>query len=115
MSVLVIIDQAPYGSWRGRESLDMALSLAAFDQPASLLFTGPGVNWLRAGQEPAGLSQKAVERNVSAAPIFGIEELLVDRQSLAKYQLEPSALIAGTSTVDYTPELLANYYHVVCL
>lgn len=115
MSVLVVIDQPPYGSWRGRESLDMALSLAAFDQPASLLFIGAGVNWLRAGQDSLGLAQKTVERNLSAAPIFGIEQLLADTQALTQYQLEPQDLIAGTTAVAYTPELLANYRHVVCL
>ena len=40
MGMLIIIDQPPYGTWAGREALDMAFSLAAFDQPASLLFTG---------------------------------------------------------------------------
>lgn len=52
MSTLIVIDQPPYGSWAGREALDMAFSLAAFDQPVTLLFCGAGVNWLRKGQEP---------------------------------------------------------------
>lgn len=115
MTVLVVIDQPPYGSWRGRESLDMALSLAAFDQHASLLFTGAGVNWLRKGQDPAGISQKAVERNVSAATIFGIEEILADRHSLEANNLTLDELIEGAAAVEYSPELVANYLNVVCL
>ena len=57
MSTLIIIDQSPYGAWTGREALDMAFSLAAFDQSASLLFTGAGVNWLRQSQEAGGITQ----------------------------------------------------------
>ena len=49
VSTLIMIDQAPYGTWSGREALDMAFSLAAFDQAASLLFTGAGVHWLKKG------------------------------------------------------------------
>ena len=53
METLVIISRAPYCDWTGRESLDMAFSLAAFDQPVTLLFTGEGVNWLRKAQQAA--------------------------------------------------------------
>lgn len=48
---LIVIDSPPYGDWRGREALDMAFSLAAFDRPVALLFRGEGVNWLRPGQK----------------------------------------------------------------
>ena len=55
MTTLIVIDQAPYGSWTGREALDMVFSLAAFDQPAALLFMGAGVNWLRKSQDAGGI------------------------------------------------------------
>ncbi len=72
METLVIISHAPYCDWTGRESLDMAFSLAAFDQPVTLLFTGEGVNWLRKAQQADAVQQKSVEKNLSAAPIFGV-------------------------------------------
>ena len=50
MTTLIVIDQPPYGSWTGREALDMTFSLAAFDQPAAMLFLGAGVHWLCKGQ-----------------------------------------------------------------
>ena len=50
MTTLIVIDQPPYGSWAGRDALDMTFSLAAFDQPAAMLFLGAGVNWLCKGQ-----------------------------------------------------------------
>lgn len=112
MSTLIIVDQSPYGSWEGREALDMALSLAAFDQPVSLLFSGAGVNWLRKGQDAAKVQQKSVERNLAAAPIFGVEALLADRAACKHYGLARTGLIDQASLSDFSPELIEGFDHV---
>ncbi|WP_412535786.1 DsrE family protein [Marinobacter sp. MIT932201] len=111
MSTLIMIDQAPYGTWSGREALDMAFSLAAFDQAASLLFTGAGVNWLKKGQEAEGIGQKSVDKNLAAAPIFGIEAILADRAACRTYGLDENSLIEGVTLVDADAALLAAYDH----
>ena len=67
MTTLIVIDQPPYGSWAGRDALDMTFSLAAFDQPAAMLFLGAGVNWLCKGQAADAVGQKSVAKNLSAA------------------------------------------------
>lgn len=115
MSVLIVIDRAPYGDWRGRESLDMAFSLAAFDQPVTLLFRGPGVNWLRQGQSVDGFDQKSVERNLSAAPIFGVAALLADQTGLEQYALAADQLLPAATTIECSPELYRQYDQVVAL
>ena len=102
MTTLIVIDQAPYGSWSGREGLDMAFSLAAFDQNCALLFSGAGVNWLRSGQQPDGLGQKSVAQNLGAAAIFGVEALYADATACQRYTLTGSAMIAGVTAV--TPD-----------
>ncbi|MEX2475581.1 DsrE family protein [Marinobacter sp.] len=112
MSTLIIIDQPPYGSWEGREALDMAFSLAAFDQPVSLLFCGLGVNWLRKGQDAAKVQQKSVERNLAAAPIFGVEALLADRHACDQYGLSETAMLDHASTTDFGPELVSHFDHI---
>ena len=109
MATLIIIDQSPYGNWAGREALDMAFSLAAFDQPVSLLFTGAGVNWLRKGQNAEALEQKSVEKNLAAAPVFGIESILADRASCQRYGLQENELAAGAVLADANADLLAQY------
>lgn len=111
MSTLIMIDQPPYGAWNGREALDMAFSLAAFDQPASLLFTGAGVNWLRQAQEAGGIGQKSVQKNLSAAPIFGIEAILADRAACDTYGLDESSMIEGVTLVDSDSGLISDYDH----
>lgn len=113
METLIIIDQAPYGGFSGREALDMAFSLAAFDQPVSLLFTGAGVNWLRKGQMPDEIYQKSVEKNLSAAPVFGIEKLLADETSCLRYNLDKEDLPAGVVVVDTDAKIIASFTQVL--
>jgi tRNA 2-thiouridine synthesizing protein C len=84
---LVVIDTPPYGDWRGREALDMAFSLAAFDRPVALLFRGAGVNWLRPGQEGSSISQKTVSRNLGAARMFGVAGLYADSLALHRFSV----------------------------
>lgn len=112
MSTLIIIDQAPYGTFEGREALDMAFSLAAFDQPVSLLFTGAGVHWLRRGQSAAEIHQKSVDKNISAAPIFGVQALLADRVACDQCHLSSETMVDQVQMVDLTPELTRQFNHI---
>ncbi|MDI9245462.1 DsrE family protein [Marinobacter sp. CHS3-4] len=109
---LIIIDQAPYGSFEGREALDMAFSLAAFDQTVSILFSGPGVNWLRKGQLAADIHQKSVEKNLAAAPIFGVQALLANAADCELFNLTQDNLLEQVELVKLTPELTGQFNHI---
>lgn len=111
MSTLIVIDQPPYGGWAGREALDMAFSLAAFDQTASLLFMGAGVNWLRKVQGPSGINQKSVEKNLSAAPIFGVEAIYADAAACTQYGLTLEDMVAGVTIAENGSDLLHQHAH----
>lgn len=103
-TLLVVIDRAPYGDWQGREALDMAFSLAAFDQPVALLFRGEGVNWLRTGQDGGALGQKTVSRNLGAATMFGVAELYAEAPALARFALsetDPEAVAVSLDSIFY--------------
>ncbi|WP_323750899.1 DsrE family protein [Marinobacter sp.] len=113
MTTLIVIDQAPYGSWAGREALDMAFSLAAFDQPAAMLFIGPGVNWLRKGQQPSDVGQKSAEKNLSAAPMFGIEALIADKHACQQYGLNEEAMLSGVELAGNLQDVLNHHQQVV--
>lgn len=113
MTTLVVIDQPPYGSWSGREALDMALSLSAFDQPVALLFTGSGVNWLRRGQASDAIGQKSVEKNLAAATLFGVETLMATRNDCQRYGLTETVRLTGVTLVDTAAEAIADHDHVL--
>ncbi|MBE0484837.1 DsrE family protein [Marinobacter sp.] len=113
MTTLIVIDQAPYGTWVGREALDMAFSLAAFDQPAALLFIGAGVAWLRRAQNAAGIGQKTLEKNLSAAPLFGIEQLFAEQTACERFLPDPDSRVKGITMAGSVNHLLEQYDHVV--
>lgn len=112
---LFVIDRSPYGDWSGREVLDMAFSAAAFDQPVALLFTGAGVHWLSSGQQPTGIEQKTVSRNLSAATLFGIEALYADQASLDRFGAEQTESSLEITPVACLPEIEAQFTDVVRL
>lgn len=112
MTSLIVIDSPPYGSWSGREALDMAFAMAAFDQPVALLFVDAGVNWLRKGQDPAAVAQKSAERNLTAAPVFGVEALFADAGACRRYGLDENRLLPGVQQVDASPDWLSRFDHV---
>lgn len=113
MTTLIVIDQAPYGSWTGREALDMVFSLAAFDQPASLLFTGAGVNWLRKSQDASGIGQKTVEKNLSAAPVFGVEQILAEQSACERFRLGEEDRLGGVELTPSVRDTLDRFERVV--
>ena len=113
MTTLIVIDQPPYGSWTGREALDITFSLAAFDQPAAMLFLGAGVHWLCKGQAADAVGQKSVAKNLSAAALFGVEQILVDAQACAQYGLEFDDLLPGSTPSESISKTLSQFSRVV--
>lgn len=115
MTTLIVIDRLPYGDWRGREALDMAFSLAAFDRPVTLLFRGAGVNWLRPGQSADLIDQKSVERNLSAATVFGVSALIADKAALRQYRLSRDQLPGAATEADLSAAFYQQFDSVVAL
>lgn len=112
MPVLIVIDQPPYGRWDGRESLDMAFALAAFDKPVSLLFRGSGVFWLLSNQAGAAIDQKTVSSNLGAAPVFGVENLYADARALTTWPTE-TMLIPDIKVITPDPDFYRSFTQVI--
>ncbi len=73
---LIICRRAPYGESYAREALDVAMAAAAFDQRIAMLFLGDGVTQLFKRQDSAALTQKSLEKQLSALPLYDVNELL---------------------------------------
>ena len=112
-TLLMVIDRAPYGDWHGREALDMAFSMPAFDRPVALFFRGEGVNWLRPGQDGDAIRQKTVSRNLGAARMFGVSELYADAPAMARFGLTEPTPEAVSVTPD--PAFYRQFHQVVQL
>ena len=79
--ILVVIRQAPFYS-SARESIDLALALAAFELPISLLFTEQGV-WCLSAQNSAQVEHKPLDKMLAALGLYDIEKVFVGEQDLA--------------------------------
>ena len=80
--ILIVNQSAPYSSGNAKESLDLALAAATFEQNVSILFTGDACYQLIAQQTPQNINSKNLTQMLKALPIYGVENLFVDEQSL---------------------------------
>ena len=92
-SFLFVLRRPPYeGAWP-RESLDMILAAAAFDQTVRLLFLDEGVRRLQAGQRPESSGLEAVAPMFQVLPMYDVEEVWVEEESLRERGMSPASLI----------------------
>ncbi len=106
---LLISRHSPYGSSYAGEALDIALSAAAFDIQVSVLFMDDGVYQLTRDQQVApGAAIKHLAAPLGALPLYDIQDLWVERESLDCRQIraetlaQPAKLIASAKIADFT-------------
>ena len=80
--ILIVNQSAPYSSGNAKESLDLALAAGTFEQDVSILFTGDACYQLLAAQKPKEIDSKNLSQMLKVLPIYGVESLFVDKQSL---------------------------------
>lgn len=99
-SVLIISGQAPYGSAKPREALDVALTCSIFEMPVRLLFLGDGIYQLLKEQQAEAVEQKSLEAMLSALPMYDIEELYVTADELNSRGLSADQLALPVNVLD---------------
>ncbi len=96
---LFVMRRPPYEGSAVRESLDMLMTVAAFDQPVRVLFLDDGVFLLKSGQSPEGLGLKPLAPLLSALETYDVEDLWVEEESLAERGLDPASLFLPVRSV----------------
>lgn len=109
--ILVVLRHAPHGSSWLREGLDVALVAAAFGKSVTLLFMGDGIEALLTGQQAGALQQKGTHPTLDMLPMYDIENLLVDGESLSQRGVASSDLAwpASVVTADDLPRLFTDH------
>ena len=79
--LLIVQTKAPFGSSAIQESLDIVLAAGTFDQDVSLLIEGDACYQLLSNQQPDSIQRKNTTKMLKALPIYGIDTLLVCRDS----------------------------------
>lgn len=99
--VLTFISRrAPYGQSGAKAMLDMVLSAAVFDQQVNYVFMDDGVQQLRRGQEPSAIDAKNLSAAFSALPLYDVNNIFVDAESLQRRGLTQDQLVIDTRMCD---------------
>ena len=99
LNVLAVCSYSPGQQLAAREALDAILACAIFDQNMSLLFCGEGVGQLLKSLADYTGSDKPLSQSLGALPLYDVEALYVDAQSLQERGLTAEQLIDGVSVI----------------
>lgn len=94
---LILQRSAPYGSLYANESLDLGLGFAVMDCDVAMAFIDDGVYQLVKQQAPT--QQKNLAKNLSALPLYGIEQLYCEQESLDERHLTLVDIVDGVAVV----------------
>ncbi len=82
--ILFILRKPPYCGAYAQESLDIAMTLAAFDQDVALLLLDDAVFQVKSGQQPLVADFKNLAAIYQALPLYDINDLYVEAESLTE-------------------------------
>jgi len=107
--ILLVFRHAPYGNALAREGLEAALACGAMGAKTSVLYINEGVWQLLEPQNSGAIDCKNQAAMASALPLYDVENIWVDEDSLKQRNLSSAdinaGIIIGTARVQ---ELLAT-------
>lgn len=83
----------PHGGIRAQEGLDVLLMTVAFEQPLSVAFMDDGVYLLKRDQNPGRVGLKNFCAGFPSLPVYDVQEVYVERESLERRGLRPEDLL----------------------
>ena len=114
-SLLILFRRAPYGHGLARAGYDFALAAAAFEQSVSLLFMDDGIWQLLPEQKPAAIGTKNIASTLASLPLYDIDSIYAEGESLSVRGLSPGDLRSGVQLLgsDETGNFIDGFDHVV--
>ncbi len=100
ISVMIIIDKAPFLGSNAAESLDAAIALASFGQKVTLWFSQEGVFNLLKGNQANKFNQLDHCATIEGLEYFDIEQVVVTSEDWDKYQLAQTPLRLEPTLLD---------------
>ncbi|HAN80882.1 MAG TPA: hypothetical protein DCQ47_05460 [Gammaproteobacteria bacterium] len=94
-SVTLVIRSGPTQALGTREMIDMALVLATFDCPVSVILQDAGVLWATLPEMPDS-SPLAISGKLKSLPLYDVGTILVDQESCSSWDFEPSDQFPGS-------------------
>ena len=94
-SVTLVIRSGPTQALGTREMIDMALVLATFECPVSVILQDAGVLWATLPEMPDS-SPLAISGKLKSLALYDVETILVDQGSCSSWDFEPSDQFPGS-------------------
>ncbi len=112
---LFILSQSPHDGFWVQETLDIILTVAAFDQPVSLLFLDQGVFQIKKKQNSELINEKNTTAIFKAMEIYDIHDVFSEVESLQSHGLKPGDLFLPVKEI-FRKEvsLFINKFDMVC-
>lgn len=100
--ILIVHTQSALNSLAGKETLDLSLIFAAYDQTVEVLFIGDGVTQCLSSQQPERLQHKDYLSTFKLLEMYEVEGTYVCQQSIEKLGIDASRIAPPFSVVDNT-------------
>lgn len=112
--ILFVMSRPPYAGIYVRETLDIVMTTAAFDQEVGLLFVDDGIYQIMRGQQFSVTTEKEITPIFQALEIYEIKDFYAESESLAERGLRVEELLLPVDLVVRTDlEPLLQRYHVI--
>lgn len=98
--ILFLFNTVGFADARGQETMDALLVAAAFDQKISVLVTGSAVWQLLTDQHGAAVDAKSLAKSFAALPMYDIEDVFVDAETLQAHAVSTSELSVPVIVLD---------------
>jgi tRNA 2-thiouridine synthesizing protein C len=95
-NILLVFRHAPYGNALAREGLEAALACGAMGAKTSVLYINEGVWQLVEPQNSSAIDCKNQAAMASALPLYDVDAIWVDEDSLKQRNLTSADINAGT-------------------
>ncbi len=94
-AILLVFRHAPYGNALAREGLEAALACGAMGATTNVLYINEGVWQLVEPQDSHAIDCKNQAAMASALPLYGVEAIWIDEDSLKQRNLTSTDINAG--------------------
>ncbi|EWH10386.1 DsrE family protein [Catenovulum agarivorans DS-2] len=106
----IVFTQSPFATDKGKEGLELALTLATYEQPIALFFTGQAPLQLAKNINSDLLQRKNYTQGFNALDLYDIEQVYINAQSLDELQLNQRDLSIAAQVLS-TEEFVAKLSH----
>ena len=97
--ILFVFNKPPYTGAYSQELLDLAMTAAAFDQEVALVLMDDAVFHLKKDQHPEEAGLKNISRLFQALPLYDIETVYVETESLHERRLDADDLASPVTEI----------------